>query len=232
MGQETTNPFILCTRALKSGLPVSLETLNSILAFNGISISQSEYEYLSGIKPTLLPKFPLPVNDQAIIQVIGSATKKGKTTPKYGVYLIESLDNLNKYVGSSNMLALRLRYYYSKKGLAENRPIAKSLASNGLDLFTNSVFLIEPSEVAKLGVSTSLSDLTLAFEQLMILRLNPNLNAMAVVNGPPSVHSTYKQVGKPVYIYNSTMDTLLYTTESAMQMEKEIILHLILCLVI
>lgn len=120
------------------------------------------------------------------------------------------------------MLAMRLRYYYSGKGLAENRPVAKSLVNRGLSSFNVSVYLIDPSEVAKLGVSTSLANLTLAFEQLMILRLNPNLNAMTVVNGPPSVHSTYKQVGKPVYIYNSTINTLLYIAESATQMEKDI----------
>jgi hypothetical protein len=126
-GESTTNPFILCKRALASGNSVDLDTLNSILAFNNITITQAEFDYLLGIKATVLPKFPFPVNDESVISVIGSATNKGKANPKCGVYLIESLDGIDKYVGSSVNLAMRLRYYYSKKGLSEGRPVAKAL---------------------------------------------------------------------------------------------------------
>ena len=85
-GQSTTNPFILCKRALASGNSVQyLNTLNSILAFNNITITQVEFDYLLSIKATVLPKFPFPVNDESVISVIGSATNKGKANPKCGV---------------------------------------------------------------------------------------------------------------------------------------------------
>jgi hypothetical protein len=221
-GQSTTNPFILCKRALASGNSVDLDTLNSILAFNNITITQAEFDYLLGIKATVLPKFPFPVNDESVISVIGSATNKGKANPKCGVYLIESLDGIDKYVGSSVNLAMRLRYYYSKKGLSEGRPVAKALQSKGVDKFNVSVYLLVPSEVEELDTFTSMENLTLAFEQLMILQVKPTLNALTVVNGALSVHSTYKQVGNPVFIYNSSKDTLLYSAESGTQMGAEL----------
>lgn len=85
---------------------------------------------------------------------------------------------------------MRLRYYYSKKGLSENRRVAKALLSKGPYNFTVPVYRLHPSSVEDLGTSLSVDDLTLAFEQLMILKLKPTLNVMLLVKGTPSVHST------------------------------------------
>ena len=95
---------------------------------------------------------------------------------------------------------MRLRYYYSKKGLSEGCPVAQTLQSKGVDKFNVSVYLLVLSEVEELDTFTSMENLTLAFEQLMILQVKPTLNALTVVNGALSVHSTYKQVGNPVFI--------------------------------
>ncbi|RZK33822.1 MAG: hypothetical protein EOO61_14625, partial [Hymenobacter sp.] len=220
-GQVTTNPYILCKRALASGSPMTLETLNSILAFNNVSITQGDYDYLLSIRSIKLPSgFPIPANDSFTTGLIGSATRKGKLNAVAGAYLLETLDAVENYIGGTTQFAFRLRYYYSKKGLAESRPIAKALVRRGLHDWNVSVYVLDPRIMAKLGLVTSIEDLSLALEQLLILQVKPNLNSMLVVNGASDVPSTYEQIRSPVYIYNSTMDTLLYIFESGTKMEQ------------
>lgn len=222
-GQVTTNPYILCKRALASGAPMTLETLNSILAFNNISITQSEYDYLLSIRAIKLPSgFPLPANDSFVTGLIGSATRKGKLSSVAGCYLLETLDGVENYIGGTNQFAFRLRYYTSKKGLGEGRPIAKALVRRGLLDWNVSVYILDPRVMAKLCLSTPIADLTLALEQLLILQVKPNLNSMLVVNGGSDAPSSYVQIRSPVYIYNSKMDTLLFMFESGTKMQQEI----------
>lgn len=219
-GQQTTNPFVLVKRAMALNKPLNLDVLNSILAFNNITLTQQEFDYFTNIKPTTIP-YPIPANNESVISIIGSASNKGKGNPKSGVYVIESLDKSDNYVGSSNNLALRLRYYSSKKGIGENRPVAKAFANKGPSIFKITVYVLDLDNIKSLNISMSIEDLTLAFEQYMIILTKPTLNVLTVVNSTPSIHSTYKQVGSSVYMYN-TDNTLIYTSESGRLMEKQL----------
>ena len=70
--------------------------------------------------------------------------------------------------------------------------------------------------------------MTLALEQLKFLNKKFILNTILIVNGPLGIHSTYKQIGKPVYVYNKDIETILSKAESGTLMKSEIGLTIIL----
>lgn len=217
-GQDTSNPYILANRVMASTETVGLATLNDILKFHDIVITEKEFEVIKNMVPTYLP-YPLPTGDPCVIELLGTTKSTSVRSP--GAYLITHLETGQQYVGGSRDLAKRVRSYYSAKGLLETRTIAKLMAQHGPSVFSLEVFVMRQDMFESPVPQTRMLERVLALEQYLILHIKPALNGVLIVGGISlSVGNTeaMKRLAvknmKIMYLYTKDMATLVYVSES------------------
>ena len=96
---------------------ITSETLNKVLANQGVSITQEELDklkYLPGVK------FDLPLNDQTYRAFVGLVGRPNTRGLKSGVYIFTHKTTGGKYVGSSNSLSRRLDQYFNFKHINQD----------------------------------------------------------------------------------------------------------------
>lgn len=228
-GQETTNPYILVKRHMKSNNAVDLETLNSILAFHDISVTPEDFSVIQQVAATTLP-YPIPAGDADVISIIGKANKKSAKV--IGAYVLTFLEDNRQYVGGSKDLAKRVRYYYGSKGLLETRPVARLMAKHGPTAFSLKVYVMDTDAFKSPVTSVRTTNLVLALEQYLIMVLKPTLNGVLVVGGVSSSMSGSAALAlvaakkmKQVYVYNADMTKLVYISTSRADLEKDLNVH-------
>jgi Cytochrome C and Quinol oxidase polypeptide I/GIY-YIG catalytic domain/NUMOD1 domain len=158
-----------------------------------------------------------PYNNRDIILKV---TKKQK-----GVYIWETIDGGNLYVGHSINLYNRISSYFMPSILnSKARRVLRYLNKYG---FANSKLTIYI-----MNENSSLEQVV-ELEQHFIDSVKPNLNVDLVANGSgyhgsmsqESREKLRKQRGTPVYIYNAKDFTLLYVFESKQQVYNLINIH-------
>lgn len=199
-GQETNNPHLLAARIIRRGGPITHIDVNSVLAPQGISVTEAELNELKSIPFT---KYELPVT-QDYKQTFPRSTTEGK----WGIYMFTNTLTDKLYVGSSIVLGTRLLHYWKKHTKTQLRPILNDIRTTGLQHFTLSVCVF-PVHLQEMR-------LLLALEQYYILSLTPQNNALMVVNASPggkwlseansitnSVPITMHHNDEPIYVFNS-----------------------------
>lgn len=158
-----------------------------------------------------------PFNNRDIILKVAKKQK--------GVYLWESLDNQNKYVGHSINLYNRISSYFMPSILkTKARRVLRYLNKHGFSEMMLTIYIMD--EKASLEQVVEL-------EQYFIDTLKPNLNVDLIASSsgyhdPMSIEARErlrKQRGIPVYIYKADDFTLLYVFDSKQHMYDSIGIH-------
>lgn len=158
-----------------------------------------------------------PFNNRGIIL---NVTKKQK-----GVYVWESLDSKQMYVGHSINLYNRISSYFMPSILkTKARRVLRYLNKHGFSNMKLIIYIMDENSSLEQVVE---------LEQYFIDSLKPNLNVDLVASSsgyhePMSLEIRErfrKQRGIPVYIYNAEDFTLLYVFESKQHMYDSINIH-------
>ena len=158
-----------------------------------------------------------PYNNRDIILKV---TKRQK-----GIYVWETLDGKNMYVGHSINLYNRISYYFLPSILkTKARRVLKYLNKHGFSDIKLTIYITDLK---------STLDQVVSLEQQFIDNIRPNLNVDLVASSfgyhePMSQeirHKLRKQRGSPIYIYDSESLNLLYIFESKQHMYDSINIH-------
>ena len=158
-----------------------------------------------------------PYNNRDIILKI---TKKQK-----GVYVWETLDGKNIYVGHSINLYNRISSYFMPSILnTKARRVLRYLNKHGFSDLKLTIYIMD--------IESNL-DQIVSLEQRFIDTLKPNLNVDLVASSSGHHEPMTKEIreilrkqrGTPVYIYDAETLTLLYIFESKQHMYNSINIH-------
>lgn len=158
-----------------------------------------------------------PFNNRDIILKV---TKKQR-----GVYLWESLDGQQKYIGHSINLYNRISSYFMPSILkTKARRVLRYLNKHGFSKIILTIYIMDEKSSLEQVVE---------LEQYFIDILKPNLNVDLIASSsgyhdPMSMEARErlrKQRGIPVYIYNVEDFTLLYVFDSKQHMYDSISIH-------
>ena len=190
---------------------ITSETLNILLANQGVSITQAKLDKLKNI-PSV--KFNLPLNDQTIRALIGLIGRPKTRGLKAGVYIFTHKPTGRKYVGSSNSLSRRLDQYFTFKHLNQDNSgqLLPFIKSEGFDKFSLEVFVLPATPEFS-------SDYDYLFlEQYYLLHRSFNLNTQRIVNFRVNQ-------GNSIYLYNLKGETLYYSSKSLNQIQGDLGIH-------
>nr|YP_007507066.1 GIY endonuclease [Ceratocystis cacaofunesta]YP_009704205.1 GIY endonuclease [Ceratocystis fimbriata]YP_009710357.1 GIY endonuclease [Ceratocystis albifundus]AFO38118.1 GIY endonuclease [Ceratocystis cacaofunesta]QEN73768.1 GIY endonuclease [Ceratocystis fimbriata]QFX74859.1 GIY endonuclease [Ceratocystis albifundus] len=147
------------------------------------------------------------------------------TKNKKGVYVWESLDGKNLYVGHSINLYNRISSYFMSSILkTKSRRVLRYLNKYGFNNLKLTIYIMDDK---------STLDEVVSLEQHFMDTLNPNLNVDPIASSsgfhtPMSIEireKLRKERGTPVYIYNSVDFSLLHLFESKQYVYNSINIH-------
>ena len=142
-----------------------------------------------------------------------------------GVYIWETLDGKNMYVGHSINLYNRISSYFMPSILnTEARRVIRHLNKHGFNDIKLTIYIMD--------IQSSLDEI-ITLEQHFIDTLKPSLNVDLVASSSgyhePMTQETRnklrKQRGTPVYVYQAESLTLLHVFDSKQYMYNEINIH-------
>ena len=96
---------------IRSGKPITLKVLNEILAYSNILVNEETLNFLLNMPRLVFYDLHKKKTRSLIDEKIGLPHSK---IQQRGVYIFSCIDTNQKYVGSSSVLALRLRNYLNK----------------------------------------------------------------------------------------------------------------------
>lgn len=122
-------------------------------------------------------RLKLPIDTIEFTKLLGKPVRNYKMG-KAVVYVFTNTEGGGRYVGSSLFLSNRLNsgYFRVNKG---KRPIESAIKEVGLDNFTLDIYLLPTSNLESTD-KLNLSNLVLAFEQILILLYNPEYIVLKV----------------------------------------------------
>ena len=183
----------LARAQIRSGKPITVKVLNEILAYSNILVSEETLNSLLNMPRLVFYDLHKKKTRSLIDEKIGLPHSK---IQQRGVYIFSCIDTNQKYVGSSSVLALRLRNYLNKtqKNIGKLIPL---IEEKGLSRFR--------LEIICLPYYPDIKPETV-LEQYYLLNPEFNLNTIRVANNPSG--STYK----PLYLYNRDQSILYFYT--------------------
>ena len=101
----------LAKAQIRSGKPITVKVLNEILAYSNILVSEETLNSLLNMPRLVFYDLHKKKTRSLIDEKIGLPHSK---IQQRGVYIFSCIDTKQKYVGSSSVLALRLRNYLNK----------------------------------------------------------------------------------------------------------------------
>lgn len=183
----------LAKAQIKSGKPIDLKILNEILSYSNLLVSEDTFNSLINM-PVLVFKDLHKKETRCLIdKKLGLPHSKIQLR---GVYIFTCIDTNQKYVGSSGVLALRLRGYLNKT----HRNIGKLIPlieEKGLSRFRLEVICLPYYPEFRPEI---------VLEQYFLLDPPFNLNTIKVANNPSG------STAKPLYLYNRDKSILYYFT--------------------
>jgi hypothetical protein len=183
----------LAKAQIRCGKPVSVKVLNEILAYSNILVSEDTFNSLINIPRLVFNDLHQKATRSLIEEKLGLPHSK---IQQRGVYIFTCIDTNQKYVGSSSMLALRLRGYLNKthKTIGKLIPL---IEEKGLSRFRLEVICLPYYPEFKPEI---------VLEQYFLLDPSFNLNTIKVANNPSG------STAKPLYLYNRDKSILYYFT--------------------
>jgi hypothetical protein len=183
----------LAKAQINSNKPLTLKILNKILAYSGMLVGEDTLNSLINIPRLVFNDLHKKETRISIDNKIGLPHSK---IQQRGVYIFTCLDTNQKYVGSSSVLALRLRGYLNKTHINSGKLIPL-IREKGLSRFKLEVICLPFYPEFK-------SEIVL--EQYFLLDPSFNLNTIRVANNPSG------STAKPLYLYNRDKSILYYFT--------------------
>lgn len=195
LGRKGNNLFAheLANNHIKSGKPVSLKVLNEILAYADILVSEDTLLSLRNMPKLIFNDLHKKSTRRLMDEKLGLPHSK---IQQRGVYIFTCIDTNEKYVGSSSVLALRLRGYLNKTHKLSGKLIPL-IEKKSLSSFKLEVICLPYSPDFKAEI---------VLEQYFLLDSSFNLNTIKVSNNPSG------STAKPLYLYNRDKSILYYFT--------------------
>lgn len=183
----------LAKAQIHSNKPLTVKVLNKILAYSDILVSEDTLNSLINIPRLVFNDLHKKETRNLIDQKVGLPHSK---IQQRGVYIFTCLDTNQKYVGSSSVLALRLRGYLNKthKNTGKLIPL---IEEKGLSRFKLEVICLPFYPEFRPEI---------VLEQYFLLDPSFNLNTIRVANNPSGSSA------KPLYLYNRDKSILYYYT--------------------
>jgi len=195
MGRKGDNLYAhqLAKAQIESGKPITIKVLNEILAYSNILVSEDTLNSLINMPRYVFNNLDKKEARNLIDNKLGLPHSK---IQQQGVYIFTCLDTNEKYVGSSSVLALRLRGYLNKtpKNSGKLIPLIKE---KGLSKFRLEVICLPYYSEFKPEI---------VLEQYFLLDPSFTLNTIKVSNNPSG------STAKPLYMYNRDKSILYYFT--------------------
>ena len=185
----------LAMEQIKSGKPVTAKTINDILAYCDIRITDDILTDLINYPRLILNELDKEETMQILTDKLGSPFGKVHTP---GVYIFTHKITGAKYVGSSSQLAVRLYGYLKERDRSIGRLIP--LLKDNLSNFTLEVIVLKCS-AAKNNYEFRPE---IVLEQYYLLDPSFNLNTVKVANNPSGSNA------KPLFMYNRDKSILYY----------------------
>ena len=200
LGKKGNNVYAheLAKAQIKSLKPITVKVLNEILAYSNLLVSEETLKSLLNMPILVFNDLHKKNTRDLIYKKIGLPHSK---IQQRGVYIFTCLDTNQRYVGSSSVLALRLRNYFNRAGL--NRLLKNSgkliplIEEKGLSRFKLEIICLPNYPELKPEI---------VLEQYFLLDPLFNLNTIRVSNNPSG------STAKPLYLYNRDRSILYYYT--------------------
>jgi hypothetical protein len=198
---------VLALEQLNSDKTVTANTLNLILAYCNISITEKELQDLLNTPSFIITN----LNNKVLVKEtlkdkLGSSNGKRRIP---GIYIFTHLTTGRKYVGSSSELALRLDGYiqltHKESGLLIPLLKKEQLKNFSLQVFPFHDNYVKGSE--------------LVLEQYYLLDPSFTLNTIKVANNPSGSNA------KSLYMYNRDMSLLYYSSTQQIDFIRKFNIH-------
>lgn len=183
----------LAIEQIESGKPVTAKTINDILAYCDIRITDDILTDLINSPRLILNELDKKETMQILTDKLGSPFGKVHTP---GVYIFTHKITGAKYVGSSSQLAVRLYGYLKERhrSIGQLIPLLKDNLSN----FTLEVIVLKDVK------NNYEFRPEIVLEQYYLLDPSFNLNTVKVANNPSGSNA------KPLFMYNRDKSILYY----------------------
>lgn len=180
---------------IESGKPVTAKTINDILAYCNIKITDDILTDLINSPRLILNELDKKETMQILIDKLGSPFGKVHIP---GVYIFTHKITGAKYVGSSSQLAVRLYGYLKER----HRPIGQliPLLKDNLSNFTLEVIVLKDVK------NNYEFRPEIVLEQYYLLDPSFSLNTVKVANNPSGSNA------KPLFMYNRDKSILYYSS--------------------
>jgi hypothetical protein len=195
LGKKGNNVYAheLAKAQIKSLKPITVKVLNEILAYSNILVSEETLKSLLNMPRLVFNDLHKKNTRDLIYKKIGLPHSK---IQQRGVYIFTCLDTNQRYVGSSSVLALRLRNYFNKT-LKNSGKLIPLIEEKGLSRFKLEIICLPNYPELKPEI---------VLEQYFLLDPSFNLNTIRVSNNPSG------STAKPLYLYNRDRSILYYYT--------------------
>jgi hypothetical protein len=195
LGKKGNNVYAheLAKAQIKSLKPITVKVLNEILAYSNILVSEETLKSLLNMPRLVFNDLHEKNTRDLIYKKIGLPHSK---IQQRGVYIFTCLDTNQRYVGSSSVLALRLRNYFNKT-LKNSGKLIPLIEEKGLSRFKLEIICLPNYPELKPEI---------VLEQYFLLDPSFNLNTIRVSNNPSG------STAKPLYLYNRDRSILYYYT--------------------
>ena len=195
---KTSRTLSLVQEHIAKGNPINSEVINSVLLTQKMAIPQKELDKLLNL-PSV--KFDLPITDETHSSLLALIRKPHSKRSNTGVCIFTHKLTGNKYVGSSNDLARRLKQYFDKDLLFANKNyglLVPLINKEGFGAFSLQIIVV-PSSYPKYSYCF--------LEQYFLLDKSFNLNTQRIVNF--RVNQGFK-----VFLYDLDCKTLYHSSNS------------------
>jgi hypothetical protein len=194
LGKKGNNVYAheLAKAQIKSLKPITVKVLNEILAYSNLLVSEETLKSLLNMPRLVFNDLHKKDTRDLIYNKIGLPHSK---IQQRGVYIFTYLDTHQKYVGSSSVLALRLRNYFNQT--LKNSGKLIPLIEKGLSRFKLEIICLPNYPELKPEI---------VLEQYYLLDPSFNLNTIRVSNNPSG------STAKPLFLYNRDQSILYYYT--------------------
>jgi len=192
LGRSGTNQLVhkIAFEHIKSGKPVTVKVLNSILSYCNIEITENILKDILSKPGFIFDNLDKDETIKSIEAIVGLPLNNIQIP---GVYIFKHKLTGDKYVGSSSQLAIRLYGYLKNKHRAIGLLIPQ--LKENLSKFTLEIIPLNDNYEFR-------SELVL--EQYYLLDSSFNLNTIKVVNNPSGSNA------KSLYMYNRDKTILYY----------------------
>nr|YP_009568483.1 hypothetical protein [Drechslerella brochopaga]QBL02563.1 hypothetical protein [Drechslerella brochopaga] len=230
---ELANPHITY-ELIKSILGGTLDGFNKVM-------NKNIFKQLKELADSIPIVFKnLPLQDKELVRFTfnvgptSQITLNNRISIRSGVYIWNHAGTGDTYVGSTVMLAYRIRSHYiakAKSEILQDRPIDLAIKNYGLGQFRLKLYILTPEIIALIFPEELVSDIisikeykirmgivVKVLEQIFILRYNPNLNELKIAGSIVGIDRSERR--KTTYLFDQKTLQLIYIANSRVHLNE------------